>query len=352
MDAFYASVEQRDDPSLKGKPVAVGYPEKRGVVAAASYEARQFGVRSALPSTMALRKCPDLIFRPPRFDVYKAVSRQIHQIFADYTPLIEPLSLDEAYLDVTENLRGIATASATAREIRARILEETGLTASAGISYCKFIAKLASDFRKPNGQYVVPPEMGETFVEALPVTKFYGVGPVTAAKMHGLGIHTGADLRAQPLEILQRHFGKSGPWYYGIARGRDERPVRPDRERKSSGSETTFSEDLVDPVRIEEGVLSMADDVWGWCERTGSRGRTVTVKIKWADFQQATRSRSVRGVIRSRDALHEASLALIRSVFPPAKGIRLVGVTLSNFAAQEGSVAQDLNLLPESDAAA
>ncbi len=170
-------------------------------------------MRSALPSATALKKCPDLIFRPPRFDVYKAVSRQIHQIFADYTPLIEPLSLDEAYLDVTENLRGIATASATAKEIRARILEETSLTASAGISYCKFIAKLASDFRKPNGQFVVPPEMGPSFVEALPVTKFYGVGPVTAAKMHGLGIQTGADLRNQSLEFLQRHFGKSGPWY-------------------------------------------------------------------------------------------------------------------------------------------
>ena len=345
MDAFYASVEQRDDPSLKGRPVAVGYPEKRGVVAAASYEARQFGVRSALPSTTALRKCPELIFRPPRFDVYKAVSRQIHEIFADYTPLIEPLSLDEAYLDVTENLRGIPTASATAKEIRARILEETGLTASAGISYCKFIAKLASDFRKPNGQHVVPPEAGEAFVQALPVTKFYGVGPVTAAKMHGLGIHTGADLRAQPLELLQRHFGKSGPWYYEIARGRDERPVRPDRERKSSGSETTFSEDLTDPAAIEAGVRAMADDVWAWCEKTGSRGRTVTVKIKWADFQQSTRSRSLGGVVDNRATLHNESLALIRSVYPPAKGIRLVGVTLSNFHAPADHRMAELKLL-------
>jgi DNA polymerase-4 len=340
MDAFYASVEQRDDPSLKGRPVAVGYPEKRGVVAAARYEAREFGVRSALPSTTALRKCPGLIFKPPRFEVYKAVSRQIHAIFADYTPLIEPLSLDEAYLDVTENLRGIATASATAKEIRARILEKTGLTASAGISYCKFIAKLASDFRKPNGQYVVPPELGEAFVEALPVTKFHGVGPVTAAKMHGLGIQTGADLRTQSLEFLQRHFGKSGPWYYEIARGRDERPVRPDRERKSSGSETTFSEDLVEPTRIEQGILAMADDVWAWCERTGARGRTVTVRIKWADFQQSTRSQSFPLPVDGRTKLHEASLGLIRSVFPPPKGVRLVGVTLSNFAV--ASVANDL----------
>jgi DNA polymerase IV len=347
MDAFYASVEQRDDPTLKGKPVAVGYPEKRGVVAAASYEARRFGVRSALPSTTALRKCPELIFKPPRFDVYKAVSRQIHQIFADYTSLIEPLSLDEAYLDVTENLRGVETASATAKEIRARILQETGLTASAGVSYCKFIAKLASDFRKPNGQYVVPPEAGVAFVEALPIAKFYGVGPVTAAKMHGLGIQTGADLRAQSLDFLQRHFGKSGSWYYEIARGRDDRPVRPDRERKSAGSETTFSEDLTDPARIEEGVLAMADDVWAWCERTGSRGRTVTVKIKWADFQQSTRSRSAPIAIGSREVLHDASLALIRSVYPPPKGIRLVGVTLSNFIdlsqAEDGRLAE-LNL--------
>lgn len=331
MDAFYASVEQRDDPTLKGRPVAVGYPEKRGVVVAASYEARQFGVRSALPSTTALRRCPQLIFRPPRFEAYKAVSRQIQAIFADYTPLIEPLSLDEAYLDVTDNLRGLPTASATAREIRARILEETGLTASAGVSYNKFIAKLASDVRKPNGQHVVTPDMGEAFVEALPVTRFHGVGPVTAAKMHKLGIQTGADMKRQSLEFLQAHFGKSGPWYYDIARGRDERPVRSDRERKSSGSETTFAVDLTEPEAIEAGVLGMADDVWSWCEKTGARGRTVTVKIKWADFQQSTRSRSLGAAVESRAGLHEASLALIRSVFPPPKGIRLVGVTLSNF---------------------
>ena len=346
MDAFYASVEQRDDPSLRGRPVAVGYPEKRGVVAAASYEARRFGVRSALPSTTALRQCPALIFRPPRFDVYKAVSRQIHAIFTDYTALIEPLSLDEAYLDVTENLRGIPTASATAKEIRARILDETGLTASAGISYNKFIAKLASDFRKPNGQYVVTPEMGEAFVEALPVTRFHGVGPVTAARMHGLGIQTGADLRRQSLAFLQRHFGKSGSWYFDIARARDERPVRPDRERKSSGSETTFAADLTEPGAIEAGVLAMADDVWAWCERTGARGRTVTVKIKWADFRQSTRGRSMAAPVDSRAALHEASLALIRSVFPPPKGIRLVGVTLSNFPSLHGGPQGDESLAP------
>ncbi|CAN5255071.1 DNA polymerase IV [soil metagenome] len=330
MDAFYASVEQRDDPTLRGRPVAVGYAARRGVVAAASYEARTFGVRSAMPSTTAMRKCPELVFVPPRFEVYKAVSRQIHAIFADYTPLIEPLSLDEAYLDVTENLKGLPTASETARDIRRRILEDTGLTASAGISYNKFLAKLASDQRKPNGQFVVPPGQGEAFAEALPVTHFYGVGPVTAKRMHDLGIQTGADLKAQTLAFLQHHFGSSGGWYHDIARGIDDRPVRPDRERKSSGSETTFAEDLTDPVGIEAGVAAMAADVWGWCERTGSRGRTVTVKIKWADFQQATRSRSVVGRVGSLEALTAVALDLVRSVYPPRMGIRLVGVTLSN----------------------
>src|SRR5712691_8758913 len=212
MDAFYASVEQRDDPALRGRPVAVSYAAKRGVVAAASYEARTFGVRSAMPSSTALRKCPDLVFVPPRFEVYRAVSRQVRAIFADYTALMEPLALDEAYLDVTENLRGIPTASATAAEIRARIFDEIGLTASAGISYNKFLAKLASDHRKPNGQFVVTPEMGAAFVETLPVRKFHGVGPVTADRMNRLGIFTGADLRRQSLAFLQQHFGKSGPW--------------------------------------------------------------------------------------------------------------------------------------------
>jgi DNA polymerase IV len=251
MDAFYASVEQRDDPSLRGRPVAVGHGAKRGVVAAASYEARVFGVRSAMPSTTAMRKCTDLVFVPPRFDVYRAVSRQIQTIFADYTPLIEPLSLDEAYLDVTANRRGIATATATAAEIRARILHETGLTASAGISYNKFLAKLASDHRKPNGQFVITPAMGPGFIEELPVGTFHGVGPVTAAKMNRLGIVTGADLRSQSIAFLQLHFGKSGAWYYAIARGEDDRPVVPDRPRKSSGSETTFAEDLTDPIAVE-----------------------------------------------------------------------------------------------------
>jgi DNA polymerase-4 len=344
MDAFYASVEQRDDPALRGRPVAVGYAAKRGVVAAASYEARTFGVRSAMPSTTALRKCPDLVFVPPRFEIYRAISHQIRSIFADYTALIEPLSLDEAYLDVSENLRGIPTASATAAQIRARIFDETGLTASAGISYNKFLAKLASDRRKPNGQFVVTPAMGAAFVEALPVGKFHGVGPVTAARMNRLGIFTGADLRRQSLDFLQQHFGKSGAWYHAIARGEDDRPVVPDRPRKSSGSETTFSNDLTDPADIEAGVQAMADEVWAWCEKARAFGRTVTVKIKYADFRQATRSRTLPAIVTSRDALRDVSIGLVRTVFPPAKGIRLVGVTLSSFERLDGTSSEQLEL--------
>ena len=342
MDAFYASVEQRDEPTLKGKPVAVGYPAKRGVVAAASYEARGFGVHSAMPSTVAIRKCAELVFVPPRFDVYREVSRQIHAIFKNYTRLVEPLSLDEAYLDVTDNLKGIPTAWETAKEIRARIYEETRLTASAGISCNKFLAKLASDYRKPNGQFAIMPDQAEAFVATLPVAKFHGVGPKTTSKMRALGIETGADLRQQTLDFLQDRFGKSGSWYYNIARGWDERSVQPDRERKSLGSETTFAEDRTDPVQIEAGVIAMADDVWAWCEKANSRGRTVTVKIKWADFQISTRSRSMETTIQTREKLHQIALDLIRSVFPPPKGVRLVGVTLSNFRSQAPSTAAEL----------
>lgn len=331
MDAFYASVEQRDNPALRGLPVAVGYGMKRGVVAAASYEARHFGVRSAMPSTIAARKCPHLIFTPPRFDVYKAVSQEIREIFLDYTSLVEPLSLDEAYLDVTENLRGIATASATAKEIRTRIFEKTGLTASAGISYNKFLAKLASDYRKPNGQFVIQPQEGEAFVEQLAVGKFHGIGPVTAEKMNRLGIHTGADLKTHSEAFLQRHFGKSGSWYYAISRGEDERPVEADRIRKSSGSETTFREDLIDESAIEMGVKEMADEVWQWCDKTHMYGRTVTVKVKFANFKQITRSKSMSSFVITKEALELISLELISSVFPITLGVRLVGVTLSNF---------------------
>ncbi|MBR0650121.1 DNA polymerase IV [Roseomonas terrae] len=344
MDAFYASVEQRDDPSLRGRPVAVGHGVARGVVAAASYEARAFGVRSAMPSVTALRKCAELIFVPPRFEVYRAVSRQIHAIFADYTPLIQPLSLDEAYLDVTENRRGLPTAWATAKEIRARIRDETGLTASAGISYNKFLAKLASDQRKPDGQFAVTPEMGPAWVETLPVARFHGVGPVTAKRMQALGIETGADLRAKSLAFLQAHFGSAAVWYHAIARGEDDRPVDPDRTRKSSGSETTFDRDLVDPTGIEAGVLQMADDVWVWCTKTRAFGRTVTVKVKFADFRQITRSRTLAAAVTGQEPLRQASLDLVRLVFPPRTGVRLVGVTVSNFMAD---AAGDLPLFSE-----
>ena len=331
MDAFYASVEQRDDPALRGRPVAVG-GRQRGVVMAASYEARKFGVRSAMPSVTAKRMCAELVFVKPRFEVYKEVSRQIREIFLDYTPLVEPLSLDEAYLDVTTNLKNIPLASDIAREIRARILERTGLTASAGISYNKFLAKLASDYRKPNNQTVIPPEKGPSFVEGLDVARFHGVGPKTAEKMKRLGIHTGADLKEQSLEFLEQYFGKSGVYYHMIARGNDERRVVPNRPRKSVGSETTFMEDLGRPQEIEQGVESVLDDVWSYCERTGTAGRTVTVKIKYADFQIVTRSRTLRAPVASREELARTSVELVRTIFPLEKRVRLLGVSLSNMA--------------------
>lgn len=341
MDAFYASVEQRDNADLRGKPVAVGHGAKRGVVAAASYEARTYGVRSAMPSTMALRQCPEILFVPPRFEVYRAVSRQIREIFAEYTPLIEPLSLDEAYLDVTANLKGLPRASDTASEIRARIFSETGLTASAGISYNKFLAKLASDMRKPNGQFVIPPARGEEFIAGLPVQKFHGIGPVTAEKFNALGVHTGADLRKKPLKFLQQHFGKAGAWYYAIARGEDDRPVEPNRPRKSSGSETTFAEDRFLSADIEAGIHAMVSDVWSWCETNQSFGCTVTVKIKYADFKIATRSRTLARPVSTRELLHEVSIGLVRSVYPVSIGVRLVGVAVSNF---ENDADAQLNL--------
>src|SRR4051812_25996036 len=312
MDAFYASVEQRDDPALRNCPVAVGYGAKRGVVAAASYEARAFGVRSAMPATTALRQCPELIFVPPRFDVYRAVSRQVHAIFAEYTALIEPLSLDEAYLDVSANLRGLPTASATAKEIRARILEVTGLTASAGVSYNKFLAKLASGHRKPNGQFVIPPGAGRGFVEALPVARFHGIGPVTARKMQALGIETGADLRAAAPSLLLRHFGSSAAWFQAIAHREDEQPVLADRPPKSSGAEATYQQALPTSDQIEAGVLSIADEVWAWCEKASMFGRTVTVKVKAADFEQRTRSRSFPVPVGRQALLRQASVELIR----------------------------------------
>jgi DNA polymerase-4 len=330
-DAFYASVEQRDDPVLRGRPVAVGGSRERGVVAAASYEARKFGVRSAMASRRALRLCPELVFVPPRFDRYQKVSQQIRGIFFEYTPLVEPLSLDEAYLDVTVNLKGIPTATQIAREIRARIQDETGLTASAGISYNKFLAKLASDHRKPNGQFVITPEMGPSFVEDLDVSKFHGIGPAIAARMEGLGIRTGRDLRQRSLSFLQQHFGKAGAHFYAISRGEDDRPVVPDRPRKSSGSETTYARDLSNPEEILAGIEALADEVWAWCEKAGKPGRTVTIKVKFADFQQLTRSRSSAEPVSGRAALVGISAELMRSLFPLTKKVRLLGVSVSGF---------------------
>jgi DNA polymerase-4 len=331
MDAFYASVEQRDNPELRGKPVAVGGSRERGVVAAASYEARKFGVRSAMPSVTAKRQCPELIFVKPRFDAYKAVSLQIREIFAEHTPIIEPLSLDEAYLDVTENLKGIATATEIAMAIRAKIRAETSLTASAGVSYNKFLAKLASDHRKPDGLFVITPKTGPAFVENLPVGKFHGIGPATTARMNKLGIETGLDLRAQPMPFLQQHFGKSGAYYYWIARGVDDRPVRADRIRKSVGAENTFCVDLFTLEAARDALAPIIDKVWHHCESGGTRGRTVTLKIKYADFKQITRSQSMRGAIEGRMVLEEISMELLRGQYPMTKGIRLLGISISGF---------------------
>ncbi|AJY48280.1 DNA repair protein [Martelella endophytica] len=330
MDAFYASVEQRDNPDLRGKPVAVGGSAARGVVAAASYEARAFGVRSALPSVTAKRRCPDLVFVKPRFDVYRSVSAQIHQIFAEHTDLIEPLSLDEAYLDVTENKQGIAFATEIATIIRARIKEVTGLNASAGISYCKFLAKMASDLNKPNGQAVITPKMGPAFVADLAVKKFHGVGPATAEKMQRLGIVTGADLRQKPLAFLRDNFGKSGGWYYRISRGIDERPVQPDRPRKSIGAEDTFAADIFELEAARAELISLAEKVWRHAENKQISGRTVTLKVKYADFQQITRSRTVGQNMRSASDIAGIANVMLTEVFPIQKGIRLLGITLSS----------------------
>jgi DNA polymerase IV len=335
MDAFYASVEQRDNPELRGKPVAVGGSRERGVVAAASYEARVFGVRSAMASVTAKRQCPDLIFVRPRFDVYREVSLQIREIFAEHTPTIEPLSLDEAYLDVSENLQNIPLARDVALAIRAKIKEVTGLNASAGISYNRFLAKLASDHRKPNGQYVITPEMGPTFVENLPVGKFHGIGPATSARMNSLGIHTGIDMRNQSLEFMQAHFGKAGTYYYWISRGVDDREVRANRIRKSVGAENTFPNDLTDFEAMFSELLPLIDKVWRHCEEKGTRGRTVTLKVKFADFELISRSRTMAGTVGSRSELESASAELLRALFPMTKAVRLLGISISGFALSE-----------------
>lgn len=334
-------------PELRGKPVAVGGSAARGVVAAASYEARKFGVRSAMPSVTAKRKCPDLIFVRHRFDVYRQVSQQIREIFAEYTPLIEPLSLDEAYLDVTENLKGIESATQIAEEIRAKIKAVTQLTASAGVSYNKFLAKLASDQNKPDGLFVITPKMGPAFVEDLPVGRFHGIGPATSAKMNRLGIETGRDLRAQTLPFLQQTFGKSGIYYYWISRGIDHRQVRPDRIRKSVGAENTFSEDLFNSGEAEIELQPIIAKVWRYCEKSGIRGRTITLKVKFADFKIITRSRTLTQPVGSEAEIAQVVESLMQPLFPVLKGIRLLGVTLSSLGEDEDETAEDAAAQPQ-----
>ncbi len=331
MDAFYASVEQRDDPALRGRPVVVAWRGARSVVCAASYEARVFGVRSAMPAMRAERLCPDAVFVPPDFLRYRAVSRQVRQIMLRQTDLVEPLSLDEAYLDVTESVRDGGSATAIAAEIRARIREATDLTASAGVSYNKFLAKLASDHRKPDGLFVVTPRMGPAFVEQLAVGRFHGIGPVTAARMAELGIHIGLDLRRQTREFLIAHFGKAGDYYHGLARAEDDRPVSPDRDRKSLGSETTFARDLLEWDEIAPALAPVFASVWAAYSRDGKPARTVTVKVKYADFRLSTRGRSCAEPVASRETIEAISLDLLRPLFPLRRGVRLLGVTLSNF---------------------
>jgi DNA polymerase-4 len=329
MDAFYASVEQRDDPALRGLPVAVGGTRERGVVAAASYEARVFGVRSAMPSSRARRLCPDLIFVKPRFEAYRDVSRQIRTIFARYTSLIEPLSLDEAYLDVTDDEAGLGSATATAERIRAEIRAETGLTASAGVSYNKFIAKLASDQNKPDGLCVIPPSRGGEFVASLPIKRFFGVGPRTAEKMARLGIATGADLRDQSLEWLTRNFGSWGEYLHRAARGMDDRPVRSDRPRKSVGAESTFFQDLRSPTELIAALDGIIETVWPRIETSRSRGRTVTLKLRYDDFRTITRARSFADFVTDRATFAEAGRGLLLALCPVERPIRLLGLTLS-----------------------
>lgn len=346
MDAFYASVEQRDDPALRGRPVAVGGSRARGVVAAASYEARAFGVRSAMPSVTAIRRCPDLVFVRPRFDVYSGISRQIRAIFADYTDAIEPLSLDEAYLDVTEDRHGLGSAKAIAEQIRARIRAETGLTASAGVSYNKFIAKLASDQNKPDGLCVIPPHKGAAFVASLPVKRFHGVGPVTAAKMERLGILTGADLRDRPLAFLQAHFGSYADYLFRAARGEDHRPVRSHRQSKSVGAERTFETNLSARDALHAALARVAEAAWVRIDRSGTRGRTVTLKLRHADFRTITRARSFPLAITDQAAFLATGIELLDAQLPVPDGVRLLGLTLSGIIGEDDGLDETQPSLP------
>ena len=338
MDAFFASVEQRDDPEIRGKPVAVGGSSGRGVVAAASYEARTFGVRSAMPSSRALRLCPDLIFRKARFDVYRAVSQQIRAIFLDYTPHVEPLSLDEAYLDVTEDRKGLGSATRIAEQIRARIKADTGLTASAGVSYNKFLAKLASDQNKPDGLCVIRPGQGAAFVASLPVRRFHGVGPRGAEKMAKLGIETGADLAAKDLAFLRAHFGSFAEYLFRAARGVDLRQVRADRPRKSVGGERTFAENIENAGALRETLDAIIETVWERIERAQTRGRTVTLKLRYADFTTLTRARSVHHWVADKAEFAALGHALLAELLPLPQPIRLMGLTLSALEQDEKTV--------------
>ncbi|MBB3989377.1 DNA polymerase IV [Croceicoccus naphthovorans] len=329
MDAFFASVEQRDDPTIRGKPVAVGGSSGRGVVAAASYEARLFGVRSAMPSVTAQRLCPDLIFRKSRFDVYREVSQQIRAIFHDYTPLVEPLSLDEAYLDVTEDRHGLGSATRIAQDIRRRIRAETELTASAGVSYNKFLAKLASDQNKPDGICVIRPGDGAAFVAKLPVTRFHGVGPQGSEKMARLGIETGADLAAKDLAFLRANFGSFADYLYRAARGIDLRQVRAHRVRKSVGGERTFHEDLSNPTELREAMDRIVDIVWERIERAEAVGRTVTMKLKYNDFTIVSRAATLNRPVEGKAEFGRLGHALLAEMLPLPRPIRLMGLTLS-----------------------
>lgn len=335
MDAFYASVEQRDTPAYRGKPLAVGGSRERGVVAAASYEARKYGVHSAMSSALAYRKCPHIIFVKPRFEVYKAISRQIRDVFHEYTELVEPLSLDEAYLDVTNNKKGLPSATLIAREIRERIWKATGLTASAGISINKFLAKTASDINKPNGQKLISPKEAEDFIRTLAINKFYGIGKVTAEKMHHLGILSGEELRKWPEGELVRLFGKSGRYYYQIARGIDERPVNPNRIRKSIGAENTFSHNLTREREMLEELSLIAEEVAKRLDKHGRQGKTLTVKIKFADFVQITRSRTPGQPFSSCQNIEEMAHELLLNEKLEDKEVRLLGITVSGFDSPE-----------------
>lgn len=335
MDAFYASVEQRDHPELRHRPIAVGRSKGRGVVAAASYEARAHGVRSAMASVTARRLCPALIFVRPRFDAYRAASAHIHAIFARYTPLIQPFSLDEAALDVTDHLGADGSATRIAQRIREDIRTETGLTASAGISYNRFLAKLASDQRKPDGLFVIRPQDGEAFVATLPVERFHGIGPATARRMHALGIRVGADLRAAGLACLHEHFGKAAPFYYNIARGIDERPVNPKKIRKSLGTEETYPQDLKTFDACQAALQRLVDKLWYQAVERTLFARTLTLKVKYADFRQITRARTLPLPIASVSTCFETAHRLMTPLFPLRMGLRLLGLTLSGFTAPD-----------------